>query len=121
MKVLVIDDAKIARHLLIQCLEKEGHEIIGEASDGKQGLDMYKTLKPDLVILDIEMPIVKGIECLEAILEFDDKAKVIMCTTLDQKELIILSALKVGAIGYITKPFEEGKVKKELEDIISNL
>ena len=116
MKVLIIDDAEIARTTLKRIVEKAGHEVAGTAINGEAGLVEYQLLKPDLVILDISMPGMDGIECLKAIKAFDDKAKVIMCSALDQKSTITL-ALDSGAITYIMKPFSEEIILEKFSSI----
>ncbi len=116
LKVLVIDDAEIARNILKRHLTKAGHEIIGEAVDGEAGVFEYKRLKPDLVTMDISMPNMDGIECLKSIIEVDGAANVIICSALDQKAMIIL-ALKFGAKGYITKPIDEQRLNTAIKKI----
>lgn len=109
MKVLIVDDSKVARMTIRQCLEKTDYEIIGEAQNGEEGIIKYKELNPDLVLLDIQMPIMDGIECLKAIIKYDKKAKVIMATAIGELESI-LTAVKEGAVGYITKTFKKGQL-----------
>ena len=116
MKVLVVEDAAISRHLLRKYIKNTGHEIIAEAEDGIEGLNIYKKLNPDLVILDIRMPNMTGIEFLKAIKEYDENAKVLICSAIEDRSIII-EAKKLGAIDYITKPFEEEDLIKKLKKI----
>lgn len=107
MKVLIIDDAEIARDILKRCVNKAGHEVIGEACDGEEGIIKFKELKPDLIILDISMPKMDGIECLRKIKELDtNNTKVVMCSMLSQSA-VMMTAFGLGATDYITKPFKE--------------
>lgn len=118
-KVLLIDDSMFVRKQLSQILTSEGFDIIGEAGDGVEGLEMYKSLSPsvDLVTLDITMPRMDGLTCLEKIVEFDEKAKIIMISALGKEDLV-KKALITGAKNYIVKPLDR---KKVLERIVSIL
>ena len=82
MKILVVDDASFVRMALGQILMEDGHEIVGEAADGVEAIEKYKLLKPDLVTMDITMPVMGGIDSLKGIIQFDPNAKVIMCSSL---------------------------------------
>ena len=84
--VLIVDDSRTSRRVLRDILERNGHTVLGEAVDGKEGYDMYQTLKPDVVTMDITMPGVDGIECLKLIRVHNPEAKVIMITAAGQKE-----------------------------------
>lgn len=112
-KVLIVDDAPIIRLMLRDIIAPLGYKIIGEASNGEEGIKKYKEFKPDLVTLDIIMPEKDGIQALSEILQFDSKAKVIMITAIDQKEYLA-QAIKLGATDYIIKPFEEKQVASSI-------
>ena len=118
-KVLLVDDSVFIRKQLAQILTSEGYEIVGQANDGVEGVDLYKKLAPnvDMVTMDITMPNLDGISALEQILAFDKKAKVIMITALGKEELVRKS-LMMGAKNYIVKPLDRNKV---LDRIISAL
>lgn len=118
-KVLLVDDSVFIRKQLAQILTSEGYEIAGQANDGVEGVELYKKLAPnvDMVTMDITMPNLDGISALEQILEFDQKAKVIMITALGKEELVRKS-LMIGAKNYIVKPLDRNKV---LDRIISAL
>ena len=103
-KVLIADDTALMRELIRGALPVEDYQIIGEATSGDQAVEMYKANKPDVMILDINMPKMNGIDALSAIIEYDKDAKVIMCS--DQKyESMIMMALKKGAKDFVIKPF----------------
>ena len=118
-KVLLVDDSVFIRKQLAQILTSEGYEIVGQANDGVEGVDLYKKLAPnvDMVTMDITMPKLDGISALEQILAFDKKAKIIMITALGKEELVRKS-LMIGAKNYIVKPLDRNKV---LDRIISAL
>jgi two-component system chemotaxis response regulator CheY len=115
--VLIVDDTKFMRMLLKNILVPAGYEVVGEAGDGVEAMDMYRKLKPDLVTMDIVMPNLGGIDALKGILRDFPEARVIMCTALGQ-ESMVKSALKAGAKGYIVKPFKAARVKEEISKVL---
>jgi len=103
-KVLIVDDTAFMRKLLRNILFSGGFDIAGEAENGKQAVEMYKQLKPDIVTMDIVMPEMNGIEALKAIKKIDPNARVVMCTAVGQEQMV-KAAIKLGAKGYIVNPF----------------
>lgn len=118
MKILICDDAMLMRHLLENMLKGMGHEVIGTAGNGAEAIQKYKKLKPDLVTMDITMPVVTGLEALTSIKIYDPKAKVIMCSAMGQEHMII-DALKEGAIDFIIKPFQENRVREAINKVLT--
>lgn len=113
-KVLVVDDALFMRKMLTDILTKNGYEVVGEASDGKEAYQKYKELKPDVVTMDITMPGTTGIEGTQMIVsEFPD-ARVVMCSAMGQ-ETMVIEAIKAGAKNFIVKPFQPDKVLEVLQ------
>ncbi len=104
-KVLIVDDSRTSRKILKGILEGAGHEVIGEAVDGQDGINKYKELSPDLVTLDITMPVLDGLESLKELKKVDADAKIIMVTAAAQQNKMV-EAIKLGAAEFITKPFE---------------
>lgn len=119
-KVMVVDDAGIVRSMIKKFLISGGHEIVCEASNGFEAIEKYKEFKPELVTMDMSMPEMGGITAVERIKKFDPRAKIIMVSAINQKELIV-KALQAGVINYIIKPFDEEKlngiIKETLEKI----
>ncbi|NLK97360.1 MAG: response regulator [Epulopiscium sp.] len=115
-KVLIVDDTMFIRGSLKLILERNGFEVVGEAEDGYDAVKMYKTLKPDIVTMDITMPGMDGIESLRRIKEFDKSANVVMITALGQESLVKESVL-LGAKGFIIKPFDEEMIVKALSKL----
>ncbi len=113
--VLIVDDSHFMRNLLRQIVEQD-HRIVGEATNGAEAVKLYKERDPDLVMMDIVMPKCNGIKATAAIKKIDPDARVIMCTSVGQREKMKL-AVKAGADGYVTKPFEEPSVRKALTDV----
>ena len=107
-RVLIADDSEFMRNLLREILEGE-FQIVGEAENGVEAVDMYGEHDPDLVMMDIVMPIRDGIEATDEITDTDPEATVIMCTSVGQEEKM-KAAIKAGAEGYITKPFQKPNV-----------
>jgi two-component system, chemotaxis family, chemotaxis protein CheY len=120
-KVLLIDDSMFVRKQLSQILTSEGFDIVGEAGDGVEGLEMYKNLSPrvDLVTLDITMPRMDGLTALEKIVEFDSNAKVIMISALGKEDLV-KRALITGAKNYIVKPLDRKKVLERIVNVLKS-
>ena len=106
IQVLLVDDSAIVRGMLRQILKKENDiEVIGTAANGKIGFQEYQKRNPDIVIMDIEMPEMNGIEALELILNHDPNAKVIMCSSLTQSGAsLTVKALGIGAVDCLAKP-----------------
>lgn len=108
-KILLADDTTFMREMLKSALDPEKYQIIGEATDGEMAVEYYKEKKPDLMILDINMPKMNGIDALTEVIKYDSKANVIMCS--DQKyENMIVMAIKRGAKDFIIKPFTSSDV-----------
>lgn len=104
--ILIVDDAKFIRLLLKDILSANGHNIVGEATDGSEAIMLYEQFKPDLVTMDIVMPQVSGVEAVKAIMAKDPNAKIIMISSMGQNSLVMESILE-GAKDFIVKPFDE--------------
>ena len=114
--VLIVDDSEFMRNLLREILEEE-FEIVGEAENGVEAVETYKEEDPDLVMMDIVMPIRNGIEATDESKQYDADSHVIMCTSIGQEEKM-KKAVKAGADGYITKPFQKPSVMEAINDVI---
>jgi two-component system chemotaxis response regulator CheY len=117
-KVLVVDDSSIMRRNLSTILVSAGHIIVGEAANGETGVKEYKLRRPDLVTMDITMPLLDGINAVKQIIEFDPDAQIIMISSLDQKRMV-LTALQNGARHYIIKPFSPEKVLDVITEVLN--
>ncbi|MFC1503962.1 response regulator [Spirochaetota bacterium] len=102
-RVLVVDDSEMMRKMIIQVLKSEAYEVCGEAMDGENAITLYKELRPDVVTLDIKMPILDGLTTLQQILDYDKNARVVMLSSQKEK-IIVMQALELGAKNYISKP-----------------
>ena len=103
--ILIVDDSRTSRKMLRNLLEENGHVVVGEAKDGQEGVDLAKELNPDVITLDITMPVLDGIGALELIKQDNPNAKVIMVTAAGQKDKIV-KAVKLGASEFVSKPYE---------------
>ncbi len=112
-KVLVVDDAAFVRAMLKKLIEDNGFVVSGEAENGEEALRAYRSLKPDLVIMDITMPLMDGIEATKKIVAFDSKAKIVIVSARGEKPMVI-KAIEAGAQDFIVKPFEVPRVVKTL-------
>ena len=115
--VLVVDDADFMRGILRDIVQALGWTVAAEAADGTQAIALYRQQKPDLVLLDITMPGMDGNEALQAILEHDPAARVVMITALGQKEQV-LAAIKLGARDFVIKPFDTERVAATLTRLL---
>lgn len=116
MRILITDDSSFMRTMLKNILDNAGHDVVGEASNGKDALEKYKELRPDLVMMDITMPEVNGIEGVKLIKQFDSGAKIIMCSAMGQK-LMVIDAISAGALDFIVKPFTRDNVLASISKV----
>ncbi len=116
-RILLVDDAAFMRMMLKDTLVKEGYEIVGEATNGREAVEKYKELRPDLVTMDITMPEVDGVQALRQIKEFDPAAKVVMCSAMGQQAMV-LESIQAGAKDFIVKPFQADRVKEAIEKVL---
>jgi len=117
--ILIVDDSIIMRRNLKTIFTKAGHNVIAEASNGQQALQLYEKFLPDVVTMDITMPNVNGIEAVKLIISKYPDAKIIIISGLDQKN-VVYSALEYGAKHYIIKPISEKKVLDILDAVLNN-
>ena len=118
-RVLVVDDSMFVAKQLGQILTSEGYEVVATAADGKEGVDKYKELCPnvDLVTMDITMPVLDGIEALKKIKGEYPDSKVVMVTAAGQKTKMV-EAVQNGANEFVSKPFEPEQLKKIIDKVI---
>ncbi|MBN2853878.1 MAG: response regulator [Clostridia bacterium] len=107
--ILVVDDAAFMRMMVKDILSRNSFTICGEAENGAKAVEKFVELRPDLVIMDITMPEMSGVEALKKIREIDKTANVIMCSALGQQEMV-MEAIQLGAKDFIVKPFQESKL-----------
>jgi two-component system, chemotaxis family, chemotaxis protein CheY len=112
--VLIADDAAFMRMMLRSILTDAGYEVAGEAEDGAEAVSKYRELRPDLTTMDITMPGMNGLDALRAICAADPDARVIMCSAMGQKSMVVES-FSAGARDFIVKPFQAERVVSAVE------
>ena len=115
--ILVVDDAAFMRMMIKDILTKNGYNVAGEAENGAKALEKYNEVKPDLVLMDITMPEVDGIQALKNIKAADPNAKVIMCSAMGQQAMVIVS-IQAGAKDFIVKPFQPDRVLEAVKKVV---
>jgi two-component system, chemotaxis family, chemotaxis protein CheY len=108
-RLLVVDDALFMRKMISGVAVEAGWEVVGEASNGAEAIALYQEHHPDLVTMDLVMPVMGGLEALRQLRALDPKAKVVVVTALDQKQAL-MESIRDGAIDFIVKPFERQRV-----------
>lgn len=116
-KILVVDDSRTSRKILKGILETAGYEVIGEATNGQEGYDRYVELKPDVVTMDITMPVLDGIEALKKIKGDYPDSRVIMVTAAGQKTKMV-EAVQSGADEFLSKPFDADQLKIIIDKVV---
>ncbi|MDE7244910.1 MAG: response regulator [Oscillospiraceae bacterium] len=116
-KILLVDDAAFMRKVIKDTLTKAGYSDLYEAVDGADAVDKYNSIKPDLVLMDITMPNMDGLEALKAIRAADGSANVVMCSAMGQ-ETMVIDAIRSGAKDFIVKPFKGERVLKTVTSIV---
>ena len=112
-KVMIIDDALFMRVSLRKIVTSAGYEVVAEAGDGNEAVNLYQTNRPDAVLMDITMPGKDGLTAAKEILALHPDAKIIMCTALGQQNMLA-EAIKAGVKDYIVKPFQPERVLEGL-------
>ncbi|HHU29399.1 MAG: response regulator [Bacillota bacterium] len=116
--ILITDDTAFMRLTLKNILEKNNFTIVGEAENGQVAVEKYKELQPDLTIMDITMPVMDGIAAIKKIKALDPDAKIIVCSAMGQKALVI-EALNAGAVDFVVKPFQADRILQAVEKVLS--
>lgn len=115
--ILICDDAAFMRMMIKDILTKNGYNIVGEAENGAKAVEKYAELKPDLVLMDIAMPEMDGIEALKKIKAADANASIIMCSAMGQQAMVIES-IQSGAKDFIVKPFQADRVLEAVQKVV---
>ena len=115
--VLIVDDVAFVRKTLTEILHDAGYQVVGEASDGREAVEKWRELRPDVVTMDVVMPNLSGIDATKEIMKQDRNAVVVMISAMDQIHLV-MEAINVGAKDYIQKPFHSTDVNMVLSRAI---
>lgn len=117
MKVLIVDDSSFIILFCRQALEKSGFDVVGEAYDGCEAVELAEKLKPDVIIMDIAMPKKNGFEATENILAIHPKTKILAVSALDE-DWIREKALQVGCFDFLAKPFEALQLIDRVQSLV---
>ena len=115
--ILICDDAAFMRMMIKDILSKNGYNVVGEAENGAVAVEKYSETNPDLVLMDITMPEMDGIQALKKIKEKDPGASVIMCSAMGQQAMVIES-IQAGAKDFIVKPFQADRVLEAVKKVV---
>ncbi|MBP3458299.1 MAG: response regulator [Lachnospiraceae bacterium] len=115
--ILICDDAAFMRMMIKDILTKNGYNVAGEAENGLKAVEKYNEVKPDLVLMDITMPEMDGIQALKQIKSGDPAAQVIMCSAMGQQAMVIES-IQAGAKDFIVKPFQADRVIEAVKKVV---
>ena len=115
--ILVCDDAAFMRMMIKDILTKNGYTVVGEAENGLKAVEKYQEVKPDLVLMDITMPEMDGIQALKKIKSIDSSAAIIMCSAMGQQAMVIES-IQSGAKDFIVKPFQADRVLEAVRKVV---
>lgn len=116
-KIMIVDDAAFMRMMIKNSLTTNGYTNLIEACDGKEAVESYSSEKPDLVIMDITMPNMDGIQALQAIKAMDGGAKVVMCSAMGQESMVV-EAIRCGALDFIVKPFKPDRIMQTVSKVL---
>ena len=115
--ILICDDAAFMRMMIKDILTKNGYNVVGEAENGLKAVEKYNETKPDLVMMDITMPEMDGIQALKNIKASDPNASIIMCSAMGQQAMVI-DSIQSGAKDFIVKPFQADRVIEAIKKVI---
>ncbi len=121
--IMIVDDSKFTRKMLSDILTEKGHQIVGEAENAKEAVELYKRLNPDLVTLDIIMPEIGGtdsISALKSMVRANSKARVVMVSAMGQQE-VVEECMQAGAKDFIVKPLQPSNVAGVVESVLNGV
>lgn len=116
MRIMIADDAAFIREIIAQVCEEQGHTVCGMASNGQEAVNLFKSVAPEIVFMDLVMPEMNGIVAAHKILELNPNTKIIACSTIDQKEYIKKST-EAGCVAYLAKPFTKIQIIETLNKL----
>lgn len=122
-RIMIVDDALFMRQMLSKILTGEGHEICSEAANAKDAVEQYKKCRPELVTMDIVMPLMEeldGIGAVKEILQFDPQAKILLISAMSQQPIVV-EAILLGAKDFLSKPVNPERLKETVKNILTAL
>ncbi len=118
-RLMIVDDSRIIRRKIARCLEEHDLEVIGRASNGAEAIQIFREAQPDVVTMDLTMPEMDGIQCVEQLVRIDPTVRILVVSALADKATAI-EALKKGANGFLCKPFTDQELSVALAELLSD-
>ena len=116
-KIMIVDDAAFMRMMIKENLKKDGFSDFVEAGNGEEAVALYKETSPDIVLLDITMPVKDGLTALQEMRGINPEAKIVMCSAMGQENMVI-EAVKLGALDFIVKPFKPERLIQTVKNVL---
>ena len=116
-RIMIVDDAAFMRMMIKENLKKTGLTDFVEAGNGEEAVTLFDETRPDLVLLDITMPVKDGLAALQEIRNTDPEAKVVMCSAMGQERMVI-EAIRMGALDFIVKPFKPERLAQTIRNVL---
>jgi two-component system chemotaxis response regulator CheY len=120
LNIMIVDDSMIIRNTIKKIVEEQGHTVVATARNGREAIDVYEETNPDLVTMDITMPVMDGIHALKRIKKAYKDAKIIMVTSHGEEKLV-MEAISYGAKGYILKPITAENIEQTISKVFPDL
>ncbi|MBD2847372.1 response regulator [Paenibacillus sp. IB182496] len=117
-RIMIVDDAAFMRMVIKQMLTESGYEVVAEAVNGRDAIQKFNEVSPDLVTMDITMPELDGVEAVKEIKKINAEARVIMCSAMGQQHMVV-NAIQAGASDFIVKPFQKDRVIEAIEKALA--
>lgn len=118
VKVMVVDDTAFMRMVMRTIVEELGHEVVAEASNGAEAVNLYHSIRPDLITMDITMPEMDGVSAVKQIKTMDSSAKIVMCSAMGQRDMV-LDAIRNGASDFVVKPIQKDRVSEAIKKTLA--
>lgn len=116
-KMLIVDDSMIIRNKIARLPSNAPYKIVGKAKNGVEAVNLFRSLKPDIVTMDLTMPEMDGLECIQELIKIDPEVQILVISALSDKATGI-KALELGANGFLTKPFSDDELLKTLNELM---
>jgi two-component system chemotaxis response regulator CheY len=120
LNIMIVDDSMIIRNTIKKVVEGLGHNVVASARNGREAIDAYEETNPDLVTMDITMPVMDGIAALKRIKKAYKDAKIVMVTSHGEEKLV-MDAISFGAKGYILKPITADNIEQSIKKIFPEI
>ncbi|USG65625.1 response regulator [Brevibacillus ruminantium] len=115
--IMIVDDAVLIRYMMSNMIQSLGFGIAAEAMSGEDAVRKYRLYRPELVLMDIAMPGMDGLSAVQKIIEFDREAKIIICSAVAQREVVI-KAIHAGAQDFIAKPLQMERIEWSIRKVL---